>query len=301
MKRNFSFFAIGAVLVSIFCLPGHVFAVEIVLKKGRVMEAKVIEITDKDVKMDVEGVELTYALDEIKSINGMDDISKNKIDELVKLGHKYVDEATMGPTRDEEKCTEGINIFKKINELNLDYVNARLMIGITEQCKRHTESLPYILKELKTAPEDAQVLMQLGNVYRHDDTKKAEAIAEYEKAIKIQGPTPENQFEMGVTYVIYEEWEKALSYFNKALAMNPSYNEDVAGRYKCIGLCYLRLNRPQEAIAVFEAGLQKCPTMKEKYGSFYHGLSLAYQALGQPEKAAEYESEAKKYGPYHLP
>ena len=68
------------------------------------MEAKVIEITDKDIK-----IESTYSLDEIKSINGMTDISKTKIEELTKLGREYMEK---------EKCVEAIDVLKKVVEVD---------------------------------------------------------------------------------------------------------------------------------------------------------------------------------------
>ncbi len=57
------------VLILIF-LSRFAFADMIVLKSGKVMEAKILERTDEYIKIDFKGVALTYFLDEIESIDG---------------------------------------------------------------------------------------------------------------------------------------------------------------------------------------------------------------------------------------
>lgn len=51
------------------CLCPPIFADTVVLKSGQVVEGKIIENTVKFVKIDFEGVELTYFQDEITSVN----------------------------------------------------------------------------------------------------------------------------------------------------------------------------------------------------------------------------------------
>ena len=53
-----------------FCFPAFVFAETIVLKSGKSVEGKLIEKTDKYIKIDFMGVPLTYFFDEIESIDG---------------------------------------------------------------------------------------------------------------------------------------------------------------------------------------------------------------------------------------
>ena len=239
MKRDHSFLIIIAIVVSVLFFPAQLFATEIILKKGRTLEAKIIMITDKDIKVDLGGVEMTYVLDEVKSIHGMADINKTKLEELVKLGKKDVDEATAGPTRDEEKCTEGINILKKIEELDIPGMQAdKDVVEALRDCKRHPESVPYIQKMLKKNAESAaDAHMELGNVYRHDKTKEKEAVAEYEKAIQITGVTSTSTYQMGITYLAYEKYDKALPYFEKLLTMNPDRLKDSIRAQFFIGRC----------------------------------------------------------------
>lgn len=57
-------------LVLSLCFPTLIFAETIVLKSGKTVEGKIIEKTDKYVKIDSEGVPLTYYYDEIEKIEG---------------------------------------------------------------------------------------------------------------------------------------------------------------------------------------------------------------------------------------
>jgi len=53
-----------------FCFPAFIFAETIVLKSGKTVEGKLIEKTDKYIKIDFMDVPLTYFFDEIESIDG---------------------------------------------------------------------------------------------------------------------------------------------------------------------------------------------------------------------------------------
>ncbi|MEI7751068.1 MAG: tetratricopeptide repeat protein [Candidatus Omnitrophota bacterium] len=269
------------------------FAVEVVLKKGKALQVKVLKISEKNVKVDLEGVEMVYPVDEIESINGMNDFSMPKLRELHNKAYKCVDEAVAaGPRPDEAKCEEGISIIKKIDELDLPDMPETLdMIEVTKRCKRHDESIPYIEKLLKKSPGDAKAHMELANVFRHsqqDKTMLPKAIAEYEKAVKLEGSNGENQYQIGLTYTTFSEYGKAIPYFEKAIALKTDRTEV----YSYMGQCYNALGKNEEAIVV----LQKAIELGVKNGNTYHWLSKAYEASGQSAKAAEFESKAKELG-----
>lgn len=61
-----------ALIFAFYCLPAFSYAETIVLKSGKVVEGKITAKTDKYVKMDFHGVELTFYLEEIKEIKGGD-------------------------------------------------------------------------------------------------------------------------------------------------------------------------------------------------------------------------------------
>lgn len=51
-------------------LPVYVFAETIVLKSGKTIEGKLLEKTDKAIKIDISGIPITYYYEEIESIDG---------------------------------------------------------------------------------------------------------------------------------------------------------------------------------------------------------------------------------------
>ncbi|MEW6009010.1 MAG: hypothetical protein AB1629_05180 [Candidatus Omnitrophota bacterium] len=64
MKKTF------LILFFVLFITSPIFAETIILKSGKIIEAKIIEKTDKNIKVDFYGVPLTYFLDEIQSIGG---------------------------------------------------------------------------------------------------------------------------------------------------------------------------------------------------------------------------------------
>lgn len=59
---------IGLLFLSILCFGGNVFSESITLKSGKVIEGKIIEDTEKYIKLDYMGVALTYWKDDIERI-----------------------------------------------------------------------------------------------------------------------------------------------------------------------------------------------------------------------------------------
>jgi len=281
MKKMLYLLVVSTMALYALSLPLQVFAAEIILKKkaGKSIEAKVTEVTDKKIK-----IESTYALDKIKTVNGIPDINQAKIKELAKLGHEYVEN---------EKYAEAFDTLKKIEEL--DPSNVEIVTDITtalNKLEKYAEALPYALRGIEMDPQDGDAWRRLGDAYRHDGTKEKEAVAAYEKAIELQGPNPVNQFDMGITYKCYKEYNKSLPYLERALTMEPDSKEIKWYFYTHLGRCYLSLGRHQEAIAAFQEVLKRFPVSEQ--GKAYHWLSVAYQSLGQGEKAAEYERRAKE-------
>lgn len=56
------------ILLLVLCLPVSIFAETVVLKSGKTVEGKIIEKTDKYVKIDFQGVPITYFVDEIEKV-----------------------------------------------------------------------------------------------------------------------------------------------------------------------------------------------------------------------------------------
>lgn len=58
-------------LLFLLAIPS-VFAGTIILKSGKTIEAKILEKTQKYIRVDMEGIPITYYIEDIKSIDGED-------------------------------------------------------------------------------------------------------------------------------------------------------------------------------------------------------------------------------------
>lgn len=291
MNRKFFSSLFLVVMIAVFFLPCEIFAVEMVLKKNpeKSMEVEVVRLTDSDITVNFNDVDLTYPLEEIETLNGMAEISRSKLDELQALGKAYVDQ---------QKYAEAIDLLSKI--IDLDPSSLRVikdLVAAYTKLEKYKEAIPYILKKIELEPNEPQNYVTLGNAYMHleGNSHYKEAIAAYEKRIEVEGgPTVRNQIDAGYMYCYDRQWEKALSYFQKAMMIEPGSEEFGRHFYEALGFCYHFLGRQQEAISAFQNAIKKADPSKQ--GQAYHGLGLAFQSLGQTEKAAECERKAKEIG-----
>jgi hypothetical protein len=75
MKRCDTKIRVFVLIGVLFLGVSSVYAETIVLKSGKTVEGKIIEKTDKYIKIDFQGVPLTYFIDEIESIDGENRVS----------------------------------------------------------------------------------------------------------------------------------------------------------------------------------------------------------------------------------
>ena len=102
--------------LSLLLVSSMVFAETIILKSGKTVEGKIIERTDKYIKIDFYGVPLTYWLDDIDHIEGEEKLISPNIEPL---------------SASEEKRQESEIAKEKIRD---NYVNEKY--GITFQCPK---------------------------------------------------------------------------------------------------------------------------------------------------------------------
>ena len=93
----------------------------------------------------------------------------------------------------------------------------------------------------------------------------------------------------GLAFFLAEDYEKALSYFEKAVEKNPRY----ADAYFSIGGCNYALGRYTEAIEALKQAIR----IKPDYAKAYFGLGLAYGKLGSYTEAIEAYKQAIRIKP----
>lgn len=109
------------------------------------------------------------------------------------------------------------------------------------------------------------------------DLKIKEAREEFETELKINPRHPGALNELGDTYLLEHQPEKALPYLIKAVAIeahNPDFHRDV-------GTAYSDLHDYEQAAAEFQIAVAG-----DHDGSVHYKLARVYQAMGQKQKAA---------------
>ena len=97
-------------LCAIFCLSflSLGFGQTIILKSGQKVEGKIIEQTDKYVKLDFQGVELIFYSDEISSIEQASSVGVNTITPQMELLYKAYTSSLNAPKSPEKKEVKGV-------------------------------------------------------------------------------------------------------------------------------------------------------------------------------------------------
>ena len=94
------------------CLSSVVFAETVVLKSGKIIEGKLLEETDKYIKIDFEGVTLTYFLDEIASIEKEKKLDAPILENVIDKEQAQAEEDNLPPVA----LKEGSAGIQQINE-----------------------------------------------------------------------------------------------------------------------------------------------------------------------------------------
>lgn len=108
------------------------------------------------------------------------------------------------------------------------------------------------------------------------DLKVNEARQEFEAELKLNSRHPGALNELGDTYLLEHQPEKALPLLERALAMDPA-NPDI---HRDLGTAYSELQNYQRAAVEFNIAISA-----DYDGSVHYKLARAYQALGEKEKA----------------
>ncbi len=143
-------------------------------------------------------------------------------------------------------------------------------------------------------PHNKEILNAIGIVYllHLDETKKA--IGWFEKAIKEDPSFSEAYNNLGYSYVKLGDFEKALSFYQKALS-NPLY-PTAEKAYINIGEAYYRLGKYDASMQSYKEAIRRVPGLSLAYWR----LALCLNALGRYGEAATAVTEAVKLDPLYL-
>ena len=119
---------------------------------------------------------------------------------------------------------------------------------------------------------------------------KGKTLAEWEASEMEQGlASAEGLYDTGLSFLWIENYEKALSYFQKAIEKNPRY----ADAYFQIGYCNDKLGRFSDAIEAYKQAIR----IKPDFAEAHINLGWAYYNLGRFSDAIEAYKQAIRIKP----
>lgn len=148
-------------------------------------------------------------------------------------------------------------------------------------------------KAYELNPNDKEVLQAIGYIYlvHFDDTAKA--IDFFEKAAKVDPNYSEAYNNLGVAYEKLGQFEKAISFYKKAVS-NLLYSTPEKA-YISMGNSYYRLGKYEDAISSFKYAINRAPQL----GLPYMRMALCYNAMGRYGEASTALTYAIKLDPVY--
>ena len=121
------------------------------------------------------------------------------------------------------------------------------------------------------------------------EEKKEEALSFYQKAVELNPTEPAFLNSLGSAYFKEGDFEKAEFYFRKAIEVGPYYTWAISN----LGLIYLR----QDKYDLAEKYLKQALEINEKNIDALNWLAIIYHNRGQDEKAKEFLEKSLKINP----
>ena len=173
------------------CVPSYIFAETIILKSGRKIEGKIMQKTDKEIKVNSVSIITSYRLDEVESIDG------KKI----------------------EFYAPSVNVPKEKKET--DTVREALNQGIYYLDKQRYESaIAEFSKAIEADPGFSDVYYNRGFAYSKVG-KLDQAISDYSKAIQLNPEDSDSYYNRGLAYHSKKDFDKAISDYTESIRITP--------------------------------------------------------------------------------
>lgn len=155
-----------------------------------------------------------------------------------------------------------------------------------------TLALKEFLQAVKDDPKDPQVHAGLARAYQ---AKKAYALSEehYKKALVLSDNDPKIQNNLAALYISMEQWDQAITYFNKASENLLFMRTEIALMGK--GYAYYRKGDYPEALQAY----LEAEAIAPRYAPLQFHLGETYAAFGQKELAKAALEKAILYSPHY--
>lgn len=105
-------------------------------------------------------------------------------------------------------------------------------------------------------------------------------------------------YNIGGTYILLNEWQKAISYLLQARQLMQAVGDRAgeADTLNNIAASYASLNKPQEALNYFNQSMHLRKALADQTGEIdaLTGIGLCYSLLGEPQKAVDIFNQARQ-------
>lgn len=182
-----------------------------------------------------------------------------------------------------QKWEEASTAFQRCLQLNPAFDQA--MTGLSRvllYLGKTDEAVQWARNALKQNPANYRAWYQLGLIESKTDNNAA--VADYQKAVSIQGNFPPLQRDLGLLYFQQQNYAGAAEHLAKAAELG--VND--APLYNFLGIAYGHTHRLAKAVESYKQAIKLDPKLAEAHLN----LGYAYQKLSQPAAAQKEYSEA---------
>jgi len=159
-------------------------------------------------------------------------------------------------------------------------------ITLPEEAKK---ILAELVEKANAAPQDLQAWKTLAEAQaraaRLDSSYRSASLSSFRRVLELAPNDLDALRGVGNVYYDFEEFDKAIEYYQKYLALSP----DDASVRTDLGTMYLYSNNIDRAISEYQAVIAKKPDFFQAY----FNLGIAYQEKGDSEQARTFLEKAK--------
>ncbi len=117
-------------------------------------------------------------------------------------------------------------------------------------------------------------------IVQHDQGNYNKALSFYEKALKLNPKSSLVLYEMAYSYFAKGDYSNGVKYSDKVIKLG---RENLMEAYVIKGSCYDHMSKPKKAVKTYKKGLKKTG---EGY-LLYYNLAVTYSGMGKTEEAIE--------------